>query len=138
MITFVFKNYTFHGKIRKQKYLRKSGGLGVFINERLSKRIELRLCIWVKLCKSLNGLRGDVILGAVYLHSPLHSRFYNDDEYSIFELEITEMSSKYEHIFMTGDWNSQTACLTDYYDTRDWNEFLHIDLMVSRIMTKYM
>ena len=52
--------------------------------------------------------------------------FLNQDELEIFQNEITDMSSKYDYVYLAGDFNAQTANLTDY-TTED--EFLskHFD-----------
>ena len=116
--------YSFYSKPRKQKYYRKSGGLGVFIHESLSKHVEVietdsDYVLWIKLCKSFHALHEDIVFGVVYI-PPIQSRFFNNDEYSCFEHEIIDMSSKYNLMYLTGDWNSQTSGLLDYSESDDF------------------
>ena len=53
--------YTFRSKPRKQKFIRKSGGLGVFFKNNLDKYIEIintesDYILWVKLDKNYTKL----------------------------------------------------------------------------------
>ena len=70
--------YSFYSKPRKQKYYRKSGGLGVFIHESLSKHEEVietdsDYILWIKLCKSFHALHEDIVFGVAYI-PPIQSR----------------------------------------------------------------
>ena len=109
-------NYTFLSKVRKQEYLRKSGGIGIFVNNNLFKQVEIiesesEYILWLKIKKCLNN--DDLILGVFYV-PPQSSRFYNDHDFSCFESEITNMCCIYPNVALTGDANAHTSQLPDY------------------------
>ena len=54
-----------------------------------------------------------IVYGVTYVH-PIHSRFYENEEFDIFQTEVSQMSAQYELLFLCGDFNSQTAELADY------------------------
>jgi hypothetical protein len=73
------EGYHFINKPRKQKYVRKSGGLGVFIRNDIVKYVEFidtesEYVLWLKLKKCLTCTNDDVIIGIVYI-APTQSRF---------------------------------------------------------------
>ena len=89
------KGYTYVSQIRKQRYLRKSGGIGIFIKNELYRYVSVidsdsDYILWIKFDKLLFGTPEDVVLGAVYL-PPGDSRFNTQDELDLFEVEITNM-----------------------------------------------
>ena len=117
--------YAFINVPRKAKYLRKSGGLGAFIKQELFQHVEIiesetDLIFWIKI--SGHGIHSntDVMLGNVYV-PPMSSRFYKIDEHELFKNEITDMCSKFELLYLFGDFNAQTGGLIDYTDC---DEFL--------------
>lgn len=110
-------NYMFINKPRKQKYYRKSGGLGAFVDKKLAKNVEeiennSDYALWLKL-KPLTNQNSEIIFGIIYI-PPSQSRFFNDDELELLESEITSMCSKYDNVFLAGDMNAQTANMKDY------------------------
>lgn len=110
--------YCFLSQHRKQKFVRKSGGIGVFYRERLSTKIrtietESDYILWLKLDMSLFSTNEDLILGILYV-PPTQSRFLNEDEYFNLETEITSMCAQSSYICLTGDMNARTASLCDF------------------------
>ena len=110
--------YEFISKPRQQPSLRRSGGLGLFVKAELSKYIETiqsesDYVLWVKLDKSYMQSDKHIVFGIVYV-PPTQSRFLNEDEFEIFQNEITDMSCNFDYIYLAGDWNAQTANLADY------------------------
>ena len=51
---------------------------------------------------------------------PTQSRFLNEDEFEIVQNEITDMCSKYDYIYLAGDFNAQIANLSDYTTADDF------------------
>ena len=59
------------------------------------------------------GFNDTIMFGIIYV-PPMQSRFYNNAEFELLEQETQQMSREYEHIFLCGDFNAQTAQLPDY------------------------
>ena len=79
------QGYTFYSQPRKQKYIRKSGGLGFFVRDNLSKFITIlestsEYIAWLKNSNRLRSLKADIQIGAVYI-PPQQSRLFNEDEH---------------------------------------------------------
>ena len=115
--------YTFINVPRKQKFKRKSGGLGAFIKDDIFqyfKIIESKsdYLFWLKFTGS-EIVHDPVIIGIVYV-PPLHSRFYSNDMFEVFDNEISEMSSKFEYLYLCGDFNAHTGELVDYTTNDDF------------------
>ena len=51
---------------------------------------------------------------------PDQSKYYNDDEFFNFELDIMSKCSQYPNILITGDANAQTSNLADYVEFDDF------------------
>lgn len=116
--------YTFVNVPRKQKVERKSGGLGAFIKNEFFRYIEVihtqcDYLFWLKLSSKCTGLTHDIILGTVYV-PPIQSRFYKNDEFEIFENEITDMCNKYECVYIIGDYNAQISELPEFTVSDDF------------------
>ena len=75
--------------------------------------IQSDFSAWIKISKSFTNLEQDIIIGACYI-PPQSSRYYNDDDFSQLEQEIMSFCSEYEYVFLTGDFNAQTANLRDF------------------------
>ena len=113
---------------RKQKHFRKSGGLAVLIKDRFAefcKHIGTTsdYILWLSLNKNLTNTEENVIIGVIYV-PPTQSRFFNDEELTNLENEITSMCSSYKYVFITGDFNARTSHL---------NDFTHFDHFVSEM-----
>lgn len=111
-------NYNLITKHRKQRYLRKSGGIGVFVKDNIIKYVDYintdsEYILWIRISKQYTKLEGDLYIGTIYV-PPTQSRFYNDDDFSLLEDEITNMCSKHDFVFITGDANARTSELVDY------------------------
>lgn len=116
--------YTFKSKPRLQKYIRKSGGTGIFIKNKLNKYIQVLetesdYVFWIQLDKNYTKLDQHIIFGIVYV-PPTQSRFLNEDEFELFQNEITSMCSKFEYVYISGDINAQTGDLADYTQADDF------------------
>ena len=118
------KSYTFVSQCRKQRYIRKSGGIGIFIKNELYPYVSVIdsvsdyiLCL--KIDKLLFGTAEHVILGAIYL-PPGDSRFNTQDELDLFEVEIINMCILYNLVLLTGDFNARTNTQDDFIDTDDF------------------
>ena len=61
----------------------------------------------------------DIVFGIVYV-PPAQSRFLNEDEFEMFETEITSMCSNYDFVFISGDINARTGELCDYTSLDDF------------------
>ena len=103
---------------RKQRYLRKSGGIGVFLRNDLSPLFEKIITrsdyvLWLKLEKQISKLDKDFIFGVLYV-PPAQSKFLNDEELSVLEIEIVSMCSNFDNVFLTDDINARTGNLDDF------------------------
>ena len=76
--------YTFMHQERRQKYLRKSGGIGVFIKNSLYQHIKLvesssDYVMWLEVSDANCKKNKPFCLGIVY-QPPESSKYYTDDE----------------------------------------------------------
>lgn len=86
--------------------------------------------LWIKLCKTFTKLEDDIIFGCTYI-PPLSSRFYNNDKFEKYESEVSQMTSRYNLVYMFGDFNSQVAELEDFTSSDDFlNSIFDIDINV--------
>ena len=67
----------------------------------------------IELSKELFKLDENIILGTVYI-PPECSNFFNDDELSQMESEITSFCSSHKYVLLSGDFNARTAEMRDY------------------------
>ena len=123
-------DYIFESKPRQAKYIRKSGGIGVFIKQSLQHAFEIvetdsDYIFWLKLSKQYSKLDQDIMFGVAYV-PPTQSRVLNEDELANFEIEITSVCSSYDFVYICGDINARTAEMCDYTSV---DEFLarHFD-----------
>ena len=103
---------------RKQRYLRKSGGISIYFKEGISKYLKVvetqsDYALWIEIDKCLMKTDENVILGGVYI-SPENSNFFNEDEFLVLETEITSFRSNYKYVFLSSDFNARTSQLRDY------------------------
>ena len=110
--------YTFISQPRKHKYLRKSGGIGFFVRNTLSKHVktitmqsEYIACI--NISRNYHKHDQDILISSVYI-PPQQYRFFNNDEFDLFEQDVTSLCSTYDYLIMTGDFNAQTGDLNDF------------------------
>ncbi|MES9879996.1 MAG: reverse transcriptase family protein, partial [Sedimenticola sp.] len=110
--------YTFLSQHRKQKYLRKSGGIGLFVKDCYTPYLSLiesdsDYTMWVKIHHYMLTVNEDILLGLIY-QPPESSRFYNADEAENLEVEITSMCIEYSYVYLLGDINGRVSNLDDY------------------------
>ena len=51
--------------------------------------------LWIKIAKSYANDDKDILLGCTYI-PPISSRFYNDNEFELFEREVSLMASRFD------------------------------------------
>ena len=110
--------YVFFSQPRTQAYKRKSGGIGIYVKDSISKFVKIdKSCndyiLWLRLDKILLGCNEDIFIGAVYL-PPENSRFFTADDFDCFENSILDMCSTHNFVFLAGDFNSRVAKLRDF------------------------
>lgn len=71
----------FISQCRKQKHIRKSGGIGIFVKQRLFQHVSLiesdsDYVLWVSISKKVFNTDEDIYVGAIYI-PPNDSKFYN-------------------------------------------------------------
>ena len=103
---------------RRQKFVRRSGGISVYVKENISKYFtvipsESDYILWFSINRSLTNTEENLIFGVVYI-PPENSRFLINDELMTLEMEITETCSKHKYIVLTGDFNARLSNLPDY------------------------
>ena len=113
-----FPGFKLISQPRKEPYLRKSGGLAIFIKDDIANyckplETESDYILWISLDKSITNTDENIILGTIYV-PPAQSRFYNDDEILVLENEIMSLCSNHKYVFITGDINARTARLCDF------------------------
>ena len=116
--------YSYKSKPRRQKYVRKSGGLGVFVKDELNKYVDIvesdsEYVFWIKISKIFTKLDQDIVLGSIYV-PPSQSRVLNEDEFENFQRDIMTVCSKYHYVFISGDMNAQTANMTEFTSPDDF------------------
>ena len=121
---FEVPGYTFISQVRKEKCLRKSGGIGVFVKSALSEKVtfidsDSDYVLWIKVDKSAVNTNEDLFCGIVYV-PPSDSRFYSADEFSRFDAEITSMCIEHKYLLLTGDFNARTQNIADFVDSGDF------------------
>ena len=117
-------NYTYIGQTRKQKYKRKSGGLGVFVKSCLVQVVTVLdspsdYVLWLKLSKTAFHIDHDVVLGIIY-QPPETSKFFNNDEAELLEIEISAMCIDYNYVYLMGDMNARTSDIDDFTEVDDF------------------
>ena len=110
--------YCFLSQTRKQKFIRRSGGIAVFYKDKFQDNIkviptESDYILWLRIDHKILDIQEDLLLGVLYI-PPSQSRFLNEDEYLSLENEITLMCSKSSYVCLTGDMNARTAQLCDF------------------------
>ena len=116
--------FTFISQCRKQKFIRKSGGLGVFVRNELSEFItqedsESDYIMWLKINKTAFKTNEDLYIGVVYV-PPSDSRFNTIDETNIFNVEVANMCIDNKYVFLMGDFNARVCNKDDFVDADDF------------------
>ena len=117
-------SYDFFSQCRKQKYIRKSGGLGFFIKHTLTPYINIvksdsDYVMWFKVSKSLVKTSEDILFGVFYIPPP-ESRFHNVEEIELLEVEITSSCIQNDNVLLTGDFNARTHVQPDILEADDF------------------
>ena len=140
--------YNYISQCRKQPYIRKSGGIGVFVKSDIYPYVTViesdsDYILWFRLDKSFFNSNEDLVFGAVYL-PPTDSRFHTQDEMDNFELEISSMSVLHKYLFLFGDFNAKTERKEEFLDVDNFFErFFEFDdtltqfYNVSDMLTQY-
>ena len=140
--------YKFISQPRRQKFLRRSGGIGVFVKDNISPHISIidsdsDYILWLQLSKSFFKAEDDLIFGVVYL-PPTDSRFNNPDELELFEIEITTMSVLHKYMFLLGDFNARSSSEPEFIDADDflaehfgYDDTLNQFYNMSSLLTQY-
>ena len=68
---------------------------------------------WLRVSKQYLGTEQDMMIATIYI-PPQQSRFFNDDEFDLFEQEIASVRSNFDYNYLLGDFNAQTAMMPDY------------------------
>ena len=105
--------YVFLSQCGKQKYIRKSGGIGVFVKQSFSHISQIESDSDYVLCFSISkevfNTYQNIYVGAVYI--PLNeSRFYNPDEIEKFNVEITNMTISNKYVLLTNGLITKNHC----------------------------
>ena len=124
MTSFLCKVILSYHNVESSVFLRKGGGIGIFIKDELFQYISViqtdsDYILWFKLSKILLKTDEDFIFGAVYL-PPSDSRFNTQYKLDLFEVEISNMSILHKYVFLTGDFNARTQTLDDFMDADDF------------------
>ena len=106
--------YHFISMPRKQKYVRKSGDISFFVKDEIYDYVSSDDYItWLKIKKSYSNTEQGIMIGVIYV-PPQSSRYYNADNFVALEEETTSVCSKYDYVYLTDDFNAQTANMKDY------------------------
>ena len=112
------EEYTFFSHPRKQKFYRRSGGIGFLVRNRIANLVtavesKSEYMAWLRVSKQYLGTEQDMMIATIYI-PPQQSWFFNDDEFDLFEQEIASVRSNFDYIYLLGDFNAQTATMPDY------------------------
>ena len=87
-----FRYHDFHRTSKHPLALRDSGGLGIFISNRLNKGMTIYrnykdISVWLTIDKSYSGLEKDIYIANLYF-SPETSTHVEDDPFAILQGDI--------------------------------------------------
>ena len=131
------EEYTFFSHPRKQKFYRRSGGIGFLVRNRIANFVTVvesksEYIAWLRVSKQYLGTEQDMMIATIYI-PPQQSRFFNDDEFDLFEQEIASVRSNFDYIYLLGDFNAQTATMPDYTVLDPFlSEFFNFDTDIDR------
>ena len=85
----LLNNYTFLSQIRNQKFIRRSGSIGVFIKNELLPFVKIKesesdYIFWLQFSKQTKKSENVFILGIVY-QPPEGSKYLTDDETEFYD-----------------------------------------------------
>ena len=113
--------YVYFSKHRSHPFERKSGGIGVYVRNNLSHHVQIiksesEYVLWLVIHKSVTCYSEIIVLGIVYI-PPDNSRFFKEDDFIIFENEVTELSNAYPFFMLTGDLNARMSNILDFIES---------------------
>ena len=87
--------------------------MGFFVRHTLAKYVDTidsssEYIGWIKISKTAHKLDKDILIGAVYV-PPQQSRFFIEDEFELFEQEISSACSIDYYVLLTDDFNAKTS-----------------------------
>ena len=109
----------------RKHFIRKSGGISIYFKNEHSKYIkkndtDSEYVLWVAIDKKkLLCTEENCILGAVYV-PPESSNYFSEDEFTIFENEITRFCSTHKYVLLADDYNARTSIMRDYTQKDDF------------------
>lgn len=124
--------YNFINVPRKQKFIRKSGGLGAFMKEKLMTSVEITesrtdYLFWINICNPNSTSTDPIVIGVVYV-PPAQSNFYSHENFDIFCNDVNDMCIQYDNVLLCGDFNAQTGNLPDYMSQDDFlSQYFDLD-----------
>lgn len=109
--------YVFFSKYRRQRTLRKSGGIGFFVKSAISKYCNIiesdcEYVQWCQISKTLFKGDEDLVFGIVYI-PPDNTKFFKQSIVDKFYTEWRDMCSYNKYVLILGDLNARTATLDD-------------------------
>lgn len=89
-------------------------GICIYVHEQLQRFIkeikvkeDCEYVLWIEIEDIFPTINDSVLLGVVYIPG-------NAEQFEGFEAEVKQKCSKYEHVILTGDFNSHTQTDTDF------------------------
>ena len=110
-------NYACFLKNRKQKTVKRSGGIATFMNNNVSNHFseiptDCEYVQWFKVSHSFTQTEEDLILGTIYIPSE-NTKYFSADLLEAFYAEAEQFVSDYKYVILFGDFNARTATLSD-------------------------
>ena len=112
-----YEFYNFPRKYRHKLSVRNSGGLGIFVNQRLTKGVQILkhhedILVWLKLKRNSFGLTNDLYIANVYV-VPENSVHLCHDAFDMLREDLCGFPP-HSDFLICGDYNARTNVLPDY------------------------
>ena len=109
--------FKFISKPRKQKVLRKSGGIGIFVKNSIHHLLteiptECEYVLWFKINRNLFNAAEDVYFGTVYV-PPDNTKFFSREIFDMFCNEVDHFTTNNQYVVLLGDFNARIGLLPD-------------------------
>lgn len=136
------EGFTYFPKHRTQRYLRKSGGIGIYVRDYIAPFVTIRknnseYVLWIVFDKHFLALDEPILLGAIYV-PPENSRFFSEELWNEFENEISEILSDNKYVYIAGDTNGRVGTLRDFIITdQHFHDFFEIDESIRSQLDKH-
>ena len=103
---------------------RRGQGVAIFVHNSLSDLVhiwkisDVIQAVWIKICGSVFGVRGLVIMGGIYINpqSSTRSESHIGQMFSDLHLEISEAQANCSHLLLMGDFNAHLDRQPDPFD----------------------